>query len=154
MDLGQEIKQSKFKNEFQKLTINLIYTSNILKTQSSNFLKKYDLTSQQYNILRILRGQYPNPSSVNLITERMLDKQSNASRLIDKLLAKNLVMRTENEKDRRIMDVVINQSGLDLLSKIDPEFDKLEESFTSITVDEAKKMNAFLDKFRDSFNSR
>ena len=93
MKLEDEIHQKKFSSEFQKLTINLIYTNNWIASKHAEYFKNSDITVQQYNVLRILRGQFPNTSSVKLIKERMLDKMSDASRIIDKLKIKKLVVR-------------------------------------------------------------
>ncbi len=90
MKIEDEIKQDKFKSEYQKLAINLIFTGNWINSKNAELLKPYKLTSQQYNLLRILRGQYPKPVTVNLLIERMLDKMSNASRIVDRLVKKIL----------------------------------------------------------------
>ena len=127
MDIGTEIKQSKFKTEYQKLGINLAFTASWLETFVARNLKAHKLTGPQYNVLRILRGQGKNPASINLLTERMIDKSSNASRLVDKLVAKDLVNRRECPTDRRQVDVVITKKGLDLLAKLDTE----EETWTA-----------------------
>ncbi len=148
MEIGKEIKQSKFKTEHQKLAINLGFTSSWLDRLITKQLKQYKLTPQQYNILRILRGQHGNPATINLLTERMIDKSSNASRLVDKLIAKELVSRHECPSDRRQVDVSITKKGLDLLSKIDVEEEEWTESFRSLTKTEAKELNRLLDKLR------
>ncbi len=148
MDIGAEIKQSKFKNEYQKLVINMGFTSSWMQRVSSCKLKSYKLTPQQFNILRILRGQQLNPASINLLTERMIDKSSNASRLVDKLVKKDLVKRHECPSDRRQVDVVISQKGLDLLAKIDKEEEEWMTEFKGLSVSEAKELNRLLDKLR------
>lgn len=148
MRLEDEIKQKKFKSEHHKLVLNLIYTGNWIQIDSLRFFKKYGLSSQQYNILRILRGQHPNPVNLGLIQERMLDKNSNASRLVDKLKLKKLVERKESKVDRRQIDLTITEKGLELLKEIDPEVDKLESSYGKLTDEEAKLLNDLLDKLR------
>ena len=148
MKIGQEIKQGKFKNEYQKLAINLGFTSSWAERAVACKLKAYKLTPQQFNILRILRGQQPNPATINLLTERMVDKSSNASRLVDKLIKKELVSRRECPTDRRQVDVKITKKGLDLLAKVDIEEDSWTESFKSLTTSEAKELNRLLDKLR------
>lgn len=148
MRLEDEIKQKKFKSEHHKLVLNLIYTGNWIQIDSLRFFKKYGLSSQQYNILRILRGQHPNPVNLGLIQERMLDKNSNASRLVDKLKLKKLVERKESKVDRRQIDLTITEKGLELLKEIDPEVDKLESSYGKLTDEEAKQLNDLLDKLR------
>lgn len=148
MRLEDEIKQKKFKSEHHKLVLNLIYTGNWIQIDSLRFFKKYGLSSQQYNILRILRGQHPNPVNLGLIQERMLDKNSNASRLVDKLKLKKLVERKESKVDRRQIDLTITEKGLELLKEIDPEVDKLKSSYGKLTDEEAKLLNDLLDKLR------
>lgn len=148
MRLEDEIKQKQFKSELHKLVVNLIYTGNWIKDVNSQLLKPYGITSQQYNILRILRGQYPKPASVNMLIDRMLDKMSNASRLVEKLRQKGFVERKECPQDRRQADVVITQSGLDLLSKIDQEIEQVDDYMGNISEQEAKTVNELLDKLR------
>ncbi len=109
MKLEEEIKQKKFRNEFHKLAVNIIYTHSWLEYNISKFFKKFNITSNQFNILRILRGQYPEPVSINLLKERMLDIMSDASRLVDRLVAKGLVKRTTCVNDRRKVDVIITK---------------------------------------------
>lgn len=149
MKLEDEIKQSKFANEFQKLAINLIFTGNWLNAKSSEYLKQFGITIQQYNVLRILRGRYPEPATVNLIIERMLDKMPNASRIVDKLLLKKFVERKTCTEDRRCVDVMITEKGLKLLSEIEKKESILNKKFTSISIKEAKEINRYLDKLRD-----
>lgn len=149
MKLENEIKQENFKTEYQKLAVNLIYTGNWMNEINTQMLKPYGLTIQQYNVLRILRGQYPEPATVNLIIERMLDKMSNASRIIDKLLLKKLVMRKEKQDDRRCVDVFITDKGLKLLEKIDSEMDKWEEKLKTLDLNEAMQLNNLMDKLRN-----
>ena len=146
--IGEEIKQQKFSSEYHKMVLNIIYTSNWIVSLDNERLKKHNISPQQFNILRILRGQYPKPATVNILIERMLDKMSNASRLVDKLILKKLVERKINENDRRSCDVLITKKGLALLSKIDKEHEEWEESFSSISKAEAKELNRMLDKLR------
>ena len=150
MRLEDEIQQKQFKSELQKLLINLMFTGNWVKDLNSQLLKPHGLTTQQYNILRILRGQHPNPASINLLIERMLDKMSNASRLVEKLRLKGLVERRECKKDRRQADVVITEKGLDILKRIDQDMGAFEKKFASqVSDEEAIEVNRVLDKLRD-----
>src|SRR5258708_7664949 len=110
--IGEEIRQKKFSSEYHKMALNIIYTGNWITSVNGDRLKKHKLTPPQFNILRILRGQHPNPATVNLLIERMLDKMSNASRLVDKLKEKGLVERKTSENDRRACDVMITKRGL------------------------------------------
>lgn len=152
MRLEEEIKQKKFKSEHHKLMVNLIYTSNWLMSIHGPLMKQYGLTVQQYNILRILRGQYPNPCTVNLLKERMLDKMSDASRLVDRLLEKGLLERRTCENDRRRVDITITSTGLDLLKKVDEDEDKLYARMNMLSEEEASLVNDLLDKLRGSVN--
>lgn len=148
MRLEEEIKQKKFRDEYQKAVVNLIYTNNWLVAKHSPIMREFGLTVQQYNILRILRGQYPNPATVNLLKERMLDKMSDASRLVDRLLDKGLLVRKSCEIDRRRVDITITQAGLDILAKIDVAEEKMYQLLKSITPEEAATLNDLLDKLR------
>lgn len=129
--------------------VNLMFTSNWVADSQMQVLKPFGLTLQQYNVLRILRGQYPAPVKVSDITERMLDKMSNASRLVDKLVAKKLVVRTECPSDRRAVDVVITDQGLALLKRLDvhlAEWDAAQHC--KLTEDEANYLSNLLDRLR------
>ena len=148
MKLEEEIKQKKFNNEYEKLVVNVLYTGNWMNLVNTKNLKSYGLTLPQYNVLRILRGQYPKPATVNLLIDRMLDKSSNASRIVDRLLAKNLVTRRICKKDRRSVDVVVKEKGLDLLKLIDSAQTKWRKQFETLSEEEAKKLNFLLDKLR------
>ncbi|TSA26476.1 MAG: MarR family transcriptional regulator [Ignavibacteriales bacterium] len=149
MKLEQEIKQPKFRNEYHKLAVNVLYTNGWLVNLYSNLFSKHDITSNQYNILRILRGQYPNPATVNLLKERMLDKMSDVSRLVERLRTKGFVKRDLCSKDRRCVDVVITDNGLHLLKEIDKLNDKHDSFLKNLSESEAKKLNNLLDKLRD-----
>lgn len=148
MRLEDEIQHKQFQSEHHKLLVNLIYSGNLVKSIHADVLKPYGLTLQQYNVLRILKGQYPKPASVNLLIERMLDKMSNASRLVEKLRVKGLVERRENDSDRRQADVLITTKGLNLLVELAKPMDKFENRSLLITEADAKKVNDILDKMR------
>ncbi len=148
MEIGKEIKQSKFKNEYQKVLINILFTSGWLSSKHNSNLKPFGISSQQYNLLRILRGQYPNPATVNLLIDRMLDKNSNASRLVEKLRLKKLVERAICPEDRRAVNVIITQKGLDLLEELDKEELSLLKDMKNISEKEAAIINQLLDKMR------
>ena len=148
MKLEEEIKQSKFKDEYHKLGVNIIYTANWMTEQRSRNLKEFDLSLEQFNILRILRGQYPNPVTVNLLIDRMLNKMSNASRLVEKLRKKGLVERKISKDDRRACDVCITKKGLELLKELDETEKKWVKMFSHLSESEVKKMNDTLDKLR------
>lgn len=148
MKLEDEIKQNSFRNEYHKLAVNLIFTNSWLMSKIYELLDEYDLTPQQFNLLRILRGQYPKPASISLLKERMLDKMSDASRLVERLLAKGLVERKICPEDRRKVDVVITKKGLKLLEKIDKTDNEMDNYLKNLSEVEAKKLNELLDKLR------
>ncbi|HTL80918.1 MAG TPA: MarR family transcriptional regulator [Bacteroidia bacterium] len=148
MKLEDEIKQKQFANNYHRLALNIMFTSSWLETIHGRGLRKYGITTQQYNVLRILRGQSPNAATVGLIQERMLDKNSNASRLIDKLLLKKLVSRKICPEDRRQMDVKITKKGLDLLTELDQFQTEWTNSLKTISEAEAKLVSDLLDKLR------
>lgn len=149
MKLEQEIKQPKFRNEYHKLAVNLIYTYNWLAKAQTEFFSKHDITGNQFNILRILRGQHPKPATVCLLRERMLDKMSDASRLVERLRVKGLVKRELSHEDRRRVDVMITDKGLSLLAEIDKLNDHHDELLKRLSPTEATKLNSLLDKLRD-----
>ena len=148
MSIETDIKQNNFKSSRMKAIVNIFYTNSWLQTVQMEIFKPFDLTIQQYNVLRILRGQYPNPITVIAIIERMMDKMSNASRLVDKLLLKDLAIRTECPNDRRAVDVKITQKGLDLLAELDVLQDNWENNLTGISEEEALQLSDLLDKIR------
>ncbi|MBV6646758.1 MAG: MarR family transcriptional regulator [Cyclobacteriaceae bacterium] len=149
MGIEEEIKQRKFKSHFNKAIINLIYTNGWINQQQIRLFKPHDLTTPQFNVLRILRGQYPNPSTINLLIDRMLDKNSNASRIVDKLEKKKLVVRKQCPADRRAVDVFISDTGLALLEKIDLELDLWDDEMRRLTEEECILLNELLDKIRE-----
>lgn len=148
MSLEQEINQKKFRNESHKLVVNIIYTYNWLNGRQFQFMKQFGITGQQFNVLRILRGQNMQPASIKLIRERMLDKMSDASRIVEKLRLKGLVERHICAHDRRACQVFITQKGMDLLSEIDKKDNLSDAMVSGLTIDEQKQLNTLLDKMR------
>jgi DNA-binding MarR family transcriptional regulator len=149
LKIEQEIEQENFDSEQQRLLINIMFTGNQFTLLSSRMLKQFSLTTQQFNVLRILRGQKGNPISVKDMHGRMLDSTSNVSRLVDKLLAKNLITRVTCPNDRRKVELTIPKKGLQLLSEIDVFLKVIKKRLRSaITEDEAKIASRILDKFR------
>ena len=148
MKLEDEIQQKEFKSEQQKLSINITFTSNWLNGFGEKLFKQYNLTPQQFNILRILRGQGPNPATIKLLKERMLDKNCDASRLVDNLVKKDLVHRSIAKYDRRSCDVLINHNGLEVLDQIDKRLPEYEIHLNSLSPEEMKTVNFLLDKLR------
>lgn len=148
MNIETAIQQKSFRSEHEKLMVNLLYTSGWLQAHQVRYFKQYDLSPEQYNVLRILRGQYPKAISVTLVQERMLDKMSNASRLVEKLKSKELLSRTTCSKDRRQVDVKITDKGLELLARIDKDRKDITDFSATIKMSEAKTLNQLLDKLR------
>lgn len=149
MEIEKVIKIKKFRNEFEKLVINITYTASWIRSEHIHFFKRYGLSPEQYNVLRILRGQHPQQSSVNLVQERMIDKMSNASRLIDKLAKKGMVERRECPEDRRQVDVSITRHGLELLEKIDVELELVNIKMFKCDENEAIRLNQILNNIRN-----
>lgn len=149
MKIEDEIQQKAFTSEFQKLIINFTFTYNWMSGKFQAFLKSYGISSAQFNILRILRGQNPKPASIQLLKERMLDKNSDCSRIVDRLVKKVLVERKVCKDDRRQADIFITQKGLELLSELDKHTDRLNKNLLiGITENEAAEVNRILDKLR------
>ena len=138
-----------FRNNYHKATVNLIYSGKWVLQFVTDFLKPYKLTLQQYNILRILRGKYPEAITVTFIRDRMLDRMSDASRLVEHLRKKELVIRTTAGSDRRRMDVVITEKGLALLEEIEKENDQMDKRLATLDEQEVVQLNFLLDKLRN-----
>jgi DNA-binding MarR family transcriptional regulator len=148
MSLEQDIHQEKFENEYQKVSVNVLFTGGWVYNSNVARLKPFGITPEQFNVLRILRGSHPNALMLADITGRMIDKNSNATRLVEKLRLKGFVKRDICENNRRQVDIVITSRGLDLLSKIDKESDAWFASLKNITRSEAIELNRLLDKLR------
>ncbi|MDG1279552.1 MAG: MarR family transcriptional regulator [Algoriphagus sp.] len=142
------IQQKVFKDPYNKVVVNLLYTNSYLVTSQNAFFKPHGISPEQYNVLRILRGQNGVPTTVSSIQDRMLNKMSNASRLIEKLKLKGLVKREECPNDRRQVDVLITQEGLNLLNLIQAEVEKGTKQFVNLNLDEVNQLNDLLDKMR------
>jgi len=148
MRLEDEIQQFKFRNQRQKVLINLIYTYNAISSKMQEFLKTESLTMQQYNILRILRGQHPNPSTNSLVKERMLDRNSDVTRIIDRMIRDGLVSRVNCESDRRRVDITITELGLDKLKRLDAMSGQMDTIASGLSEEESTILNDMLDKLR------
>ncbi len=149
MSIEKDIKQESFKNEHQKAIINLIFTYNWTTEKIKNVLEESSLTLQQFNILRILRGS-PKPLSTLQIRERMLDKMSDTSRIVDRLIIKDLVKKITCKKDKRLVDITITDKGIEILEDLDTQEDKMEAIIKALTKTEAETLNTLLDKIRES----
>jgi DNA-binding MarR family transcriptional regulator len=150
MKIEEEIKQYKFSSPYQKALINLTLTANWLFNKQQEFFKPFGITSQQFNILRILKGQFPGSISAIEIKRRMLDKNSDVSRLLDRLLKKQLVDKKISPTDKRASEISISQKGLELLKEIDPYQRKLD-GVLALSQEEAEHLSDLLDKCRGEF---
>lgn len=149
MRIEEIIKSSVTMDTAKKVVLNLMYTQNVLTEKFNEVIKPYDLSSEQYNVLRILRGQKGNPVNMSLIQERMIAKNSNTTRLIDKLLLKDLVTRDVCPENRRKMEILITQKGLDLLTELDPKVLENEQHFAkNLDQNELEQLNLLLEKYR------
>ena len=147
MGIEKDIQQTKFRNEYQKMGINIIYTANWLNERIGQILNGEKITQQQYNILRILRG-CECPLSTLKIRERMLDKMSDTSRIVDRLIAKELVEKTACIKDKRLVDITLSKKGIQLVEKLDQFNDQIDGILKGINEKEAASLNQILDKLR------
>ena len=150
MGLEKDIKQQHFTSENQKLIINLVFTNNWLTEKIRDFLSAEDITLQQFNILRILRGSHPQPLSTLTIRERMLDKMSDTSRIVDRLLLKGMVDKKTCPSDKRLVDISITEEGKKILAKIDRNEKEMKAIIANLNQEEMKILNGLLDKMRDS----
>ncbi len=150
MKIEDVLKSTAPMDNSKKIIMNIIYTQNVITEKFNEILKPYDISSEQFNVLRILRGQKGNPANMCVIQERMLAKTSNTTRLVDKLLLKELVTREVCPENRRKIEVTITSKGLDLLRELDPKVKAHEELFSN-NLDENEKMqlNQLLEKFRN-----
>ncbi len=151
MKLEDAIQQRKpFSNPRQRMAVNLIYTSNWLISRQKEFFKGYDITVQQYNVLRILRGRHPEPISTSDIRGRMLDRMSDVSRIVDRLVKKSMVIRSTCKQDKRLVDVVITDKGMALLASIDEKWEEMDTLTSTLSLEEVEIVNDLLDKFREN----
>jgi DNA-binding MarR family transcriptional regulator len=148
MSIEKDIQQQAFRNEYQKATVNIIFSAGWLNERIKNFFEPEDITPQQYNILRILRGT-KEPLSTLQIRERMLDKMSDTSRIVERLQKKGLVEKKVCPADKRLVDVVISKKGLSLLDKLDRKNVELDSLLKGLSPEEAKTLNNLLDKMRE-----
>lgn len=149
MKIGEVIKQVKFRDSYHKALVNLIYTSNWLRDANGKVFREHDILSQHYNVLRIIKGKHPEPISPGEIKEVMLDKASDVTRLIDKLVAKGLVNRGLCEANRRKMDVTITPAGEELIQTLEKPINKLHNQLKKrISPEEAEQLSTLLDTLR------
>ncbi len=148
MGIEKDIQQTNFRNEYQKLGINLMYTASWLNERIGRFLMQEDITQQQYNILRILRGSEV-PLSTLQIRERMLDKMRDTSRIVDRLIVKELVQKSACKTDKRLVDITLTQKGLELVTRLDQFNDQIDSILQGVSKEDAIIVNQILDKLRD-----
>lgn len=149
MGIEKDVQQTKFRNSHQKAAINLIYTVGWMKDKVRLFFEAEDITAQQFNILRILRGSYPQPLSTLQIREKMLEKMSDTSRIVDRLITKGLVKKLTCKKDRRLVDVIISEKGKKLLEKLDQHQDEIDAVLGQLSEEDANNLSNLLDKIRE-----
>lgn len=148
MGIDKDIQTQNFRNEFQKVGVNIIFTANWFTERFKQILDIYDITNQQFNILRILRGS-KRPLSTLQIRDRMLDKMSDTSRIVDRLVKKELVEKTICEADKRLVDIRITDKGLALLLELDKRNEDTDSLLKGLNLEEAQQLNHLLDKLRD-----
>ena len=149
MGIEKDINQQSFRNDYQKVAINLIYTYNWLNEKMKSFFEKEGITGQQFNILRILRGAGA-PISTLQIRERMLDKMSDTSRIVDRLVLKGFAKKNTCKNDKRLVDVSISSKGKNLLEKMDKYEKEMDAILGNLTSADANQLNKLLDKIRQS----
>ncbi len=150
MAIEDDIKQKKFKNEYSKVIVNLLFTTSWVQEQHALLFKPFGITAPQYNVLRILRGQNNKPATINLIIDRMIDRMSNASRIVDRLEYKGLVERKTCPKDRRAVDVLITPKGMDYLAELDIALAEFEKKLAAMPENEVSQLNDLMDKLREA----
>jgi MarR family 2-MHQ and catechol resistance regulon transcriptional repressor len=148
MGIGKDIQQDKFRNEYHKASVNLLFTSGWMTEKIKNLVADEGITHQQFNIMRILRGSHPTPLSTLQIRDRMIDKMSDTSRIVDRLITKGFVKKSTCKKDRRLVDVTITDKGLKLLEKLDRRQDEMDGILGNISEKEAASLTKLLDKIR------
>jgi DNA-binding MarR family transcriptional regulator len=148
-NLNEEIKQSQFTSNRHELSVNILHTASWYKAIHTAFFKPYGLTPNQFNVLRILRGQQPNACSLQTVSERMVDKNSNTGRIIDRLLEKKMVSRCENKQDRRQVDLSISTRGLEVLAQIDAKTSEMSAVMDNLNDSEVETLNKLLNKLKN-----
>lgn len=149
MRFEDEIKMTKpFESEFKKAMINVVYTGNFFSDKTATALKEFGINDQHFNILRILKGKYPQPTCPTEIKEVLINKRGDLTRLLDKLDKLKLIVRQTNQFNRRMVDVIISKKGLNLLDEIALKLTKFDSNKKTLTEKEAVELNRLLDKFR------
>ncbi len=149
MEIEKAIRQKKFKDPYERVLVNLLYTSSRLEYKQTCVFKNFGLSMQQYNILRILKGRFPEPITVNMLIERMIDKSSNASRIVEKLRTKGFLERKICPEDRRRVDIFITDKGAEVLAEATAALYRMHDDWRNLTDEEADTLNALLTKLRE-----
>ena len=149
MRIEREIRQKAFKNEYLKAHVNILFSSSWIRKQLTQWLWPFDISPQQFNILRILRGKYPESAMLKELTEKMIDKMSNTSRLVEKLRRKKMVERTIPKNDRRKVNIIITERGLEVVEEASKAVErKIIYSMQALSTEETEVLNELLDKMR------
>lgn len=150
MKIEEVIKSTVPLDNDHKIILNIMYTQNLISETFNEILKPYEISEEQYNVLRILRGQKGNPANMSMIQERMIARTSNTTRLVDKLLLKEYVTRKVCPENRRKIEVLITQKGLDILKQLDPKLLEHNRSLSkNLNDDEQQQLNTLLEKYRN-----
>ena len=150
MGIEEDIQQNKFRNPHQKAAINLLYTHSWMREKTKSIFDAEEITPQQFNILRILRGSFPQPLSTLQIRERMLEKMSDTSRIVDRLITKGLVKKLTCKNDRRLVDVIITDKGKKMLERLDEKQDEIDGVLGNLSEKDANILSDLIDKIRNS----
>jgi DNA-binding MarR family transcriptional regulator len=148
MQLQKETETTRFEGIYHQAIVNILHTSNWCTEKLRQAILPFEVTTQQFNILRILRGQHPKPCTINLLKSRMLDKMCDASRIVDRLVQKELVIKAANAADKRAVDILISKKGLALLKDMDKDISLSVLISSNLTEEEAELLNTLLDKMR------
>ena len=148
MEIEQAIHQKEFSSDMERSIVNILYTGSWLSTIQLGALKTFGISLQQFNVLRILKGQHPEPATVNTLVERMIDKNSNASRIVEKLRSKGFLLRTTCPDDRRRVDVIITDSGINILDQCNEAMVNLQNEYDTLIPKEHTELNRLLNKLR------
>ena len=150
MKIEEELKQDKFRSNVHKALVNIMFTNSWITDRFRVVFKNYNLTAQQYNVLRILRGGYPEAMNPNQIKAVMIDKNPDLTRLCDRLVVLGYIDRCVNDENKRKMNIRINDKGLEILNDIDPVMNTVQSELLGLNEEEALQLSDLLDKFRDS----
>lgn len=152
MKLEEAIQTQTFSSEKQKAVLNLMYTTYIIKTRITTLLKNIDLTMEQYNVLRILKGKYPQCMCIKDIAGRMIERSSNVPRIADRLVAKKFIKRYQSEEDKRHTSLMLTEKGLSVLQQSLAEIDKIDHDLSFLSDHEAEQLNFLLEKINTNIH--